>query len=192
MLCVIAAFGPSMAVVLLSYRSCAPSAPARVSWAGWTAVAVRGPRSRVARRLPASTLDETLALAAECTAAFATANARVPAVSHRALQGFGSVTSALSSAIVLHHGNRMHELQGQSGGGESMTHRARRLLHARVTELRLRDNEVANAELEELMHALERIEAGTWGQCEKCAKAIGRDRLRALPETRCCLQCARG
>lgn len=73
-----------------------------------------------------------------------------------------------------------------------MMHRARRLLNARATELRLRDDEESTSELEELLHALERIEAGTWGQCEKCARAIGRDRLRAIPETRRCLQCARG
>ena len=74
-----------------------------------------------------------------------------------------------------------------------MMHRARRLLHARASELRWRhDEEEPNDELDELLHALERIEAGTWGDCEKCGKAIGRDRLRALPETRWCLHCARG
>jgi RNA polymerase-binding transcription factor DksA len=84
----------------------------------------------------------------------------------------------------------MHELQSHSGGGESMTHRARRLLNARATELRQRLDEASTDELGELLLALERIEAGTWGQCEKCARAIGRDRLRALPETRCCIECA--
>jgi RNA polymerase-binding transcription factor DksA len=85
----------------------------------------------------------------------------------------------------------MHELQGHAGGGETMMHRARRLLNARCLELRERLEVEPTDELEELLHALERMEAGTWGQCEKCARAIGRDRLRAIPETRCCLECAK-
>ena len=72
-----------------------------------------------------------------------------------------------------------------------MMHRARRLLNARCAELQSRLLDGASEELIELLHALERMEAGTWGQCEKCAQAIGRDRLRALPETRCCLDCAK-
>lgn len=78
-----------------------------------------------------------------------------------------------------------------------MIHSARRLLNARCDELRAKQpgeeevHEGPSDELSELLHALERMEAGTWGQCEKCGRAIGRDRLRALPETRCCLQCAK-
>jgi RNA polymerase-binding transcription factor DksA len=72
-----------------------------------------------------------------------------------------------------------------------MMHRARRLLNERASELRTRLDEESNDELGELLLALKRIEAGTWGQCEKCARAIGRDRLRALPEARCCIECAR-
>jgi RNA polymerase-binding transcription factor DksA len=52
------------------------------------------------------------------------------------------------------------------------------------------DSEAAKAELAELEAALSRIEAGTWGRCEKCGGAIGRTRLRALPETRHCLSCS--
>lgn len=71
-----------------------------------------------------------------------------------------------------------------------MMHSAKRLLNARCDELReVRLEGGAGDELNELLHALQRMEAGTWGQCEKCQRAIGRDRLRALPETRCCLDC---
>jgi RNA polymerase-binding transcription factor DksA len=45
-------------------------------------------------------------------------------------------------------------------------------------------------ELREIDAALARIAAGTYGTCERCGGAIGRDRLRALPEVRCCLGCA--
>lgn len=47
------------------------------------------------------------------------------------------------------------------------------------------------AELVELNAALARMDAGTWGRCERCEGAIGRDRLRALPETRLCLPCSK-
>lgn len=66
---------------------------------------------------------------------------------------------------------------------------ARRGLQARKGSLKP-DSEAAKAELAELEAALARIEAGTWGRCEKCSGAIGRTRLRALPETRLCLACS--
>lgn len=46
------------------------------------------------------------------------------------------------------------------------------------------------AELQEIEAALVRIHAGAFGKCETCGKAIGRQRLRALPETRYCIGCA--
>ena len=70
-----------------------------------------------------------------------------------------------------------------------MIQSARLLLNARCEELR--EGALPNEELTELLHALERMELGTWGQCEKCGQAIGHNRLRALPETRCCLNCAK-
>ncbi|MGE6757830.1 TraR/DksA family transcriptional regulator [Corallococcus interemptor] len=45
-------------------------------------------------------------------------------------------------------------------------------------------------ELEEVEAALERIEQGRFGGCERCGGAIGRQRLLAVPEARCCLACA--
>jgi hypothetical protein len=46
-------------------------------------------------------------------------------------------------------------------------------------------------ELGEIDAALARIADGTYGTCETCGGAIGRDRLRALPEVRRCLGCSR-
>ena len=37
--------------------------------------------------------------------------------------------------------------------------------------------------------ALDRIEAGAYGQCEMCGQDIGFDRLFALPHARLCIQC---
>jgi DnaK suppressor protein len=44
-------------------------------------------------------------------------------------------------------------------------------------------------ELAETDAALERIEQGSFGRCEKCSGAIGRQRLLALPAARLCIEC---
>jgi RNA polymerase-binding transcription factor DksA len=73
-----------------------------------------------------------------------------------------------------------------------MVREAQRALEGRrkSLETKPRTPEIEH-ELGELEAALARLEAGTWGRCERCEGAIGRDRLRALPETRLCLPCAR-
>lgn len=37
-------------------------------------------------------------------------------------------------------------------------------------------------------HALDRVEAGTYGTCERCDRPIGAERLDAIPETTLCLE----
>jgi len=44
-------------------------------------------------------------------------------------------------------------------------------------------------ELREIDAALQRVEDSRYGRCERCSAAIGRLRLRAIPEARCCLTC---
>ncbi len=46
-------------------------------------------------------------------------------------------------------------------------------------------------EIEEIDAALLRIAEGTYGRCESCATEIADARLRALPATRLCVDCAR-
>jgi DnaK suppressor protein len=43
--------------------------------------------------------------------------------------------------------------------------------------------------LEQSQHALERIADGTYGQCEICGNAIGKNRLMAFPRATLCLSC---
>ena len=45
--------------------------------------------------------------------------------------------------------------------------------------------------LKEIDDALERVRRGTFGRCEECHKEVPRARLRALPYTRHCVDCAR-
>ncbi len=52
---------------------------------------------------------------------------------------------------------------------------------------------LANEEqmLKEISAALERIDRGDFGQCEECKKDVARPRLKELPYTRYCVECAR-
>ena len=49
----------------------------------------------------------------------------------------------------------------------------------------------ANAQdlLDQTERALERIDAGTYGVCESCGKAIGKARLMAFPRAVLCVEC---
>lgn len=45
--------------------------------------------------------------------------------------------------------------------------------------------------LEQVESALERIEAGNFGNCQECGREISRERLDAVPYARLCIECAR-
>ena len=55
--------------------------------------------------------------------------------------------------------------------------------------LLLRLSESHRVDVAQIDAALTRIEAGTYGECESCGHAIGRQRLRAIPEARLCVTC---
>jgi len=57
------------------------------------------------------------------------------------------------------------------------------------TTIGLVENE--RARLEEINAAMERIDAGTFGCCEKCGQEIASDRLQSIPFARQCIKCAR-
>ena len=48
----------------------------------------------------------------------------------------------------------------------------------------------ARLRLEALDRALARLNAGTYGSCERCGGTIAPERLAALPDTTVCVQCA--
>ena len=53
--------------------------------------------------------------------------------------------------------------------------------------------ELSEQEYEEIQaidEALARMEGGEFGQCARCGGAIGRHRMRAVPEARYCLSCS--
>jgi RNA polymerase-binding protein DksA len=45
-------------------------------------------------------------------------------------------------------------------------------------------------EFEEIEAALARLADGTYGSCVRCGRAIGRQRLMAIPEASLCLECS--
>jgi RNA polymerase-binding transcription factor DksA len=47
----------------------------------------------------------------------------------------------------------------------------------------------ANEALGDVRHALERLEAGTYGTCEGCGRTIPFERLEAIPHARLCVAC---
>ena len=51
--------------------------------------------------------------------------------------------------------------------------------------------ELESRELEQIEHALERIEQGAYGRCEFCGEKIAEPRLNALPYTTTCIDCQR-
>ncbi|WP_256840521.1 TraR/DksA family transcriptional regulator [Ornithinimicrobium faecis] len=57
----------------------------------------------------------------------------------------------------------------------------------REHELSLANN--AKELLEQIVHALERIEEGSYGACESCGNPIGKMRLQAFPRATLCLTC---
>lgn len=56
-------------------------------------------------------------------------------------------------------------------------------------EVLLRLDEQSRRESDEIEAALDRLEAGVFGQCEDCGKSIARARLDALPTARRCTPC---
>ena len=49
---------------------------------------------------------------------------------------------------------------------------------------------LANDALDDIEHALSRIDATTYGSCESCGTAIPLERLEAIPHARTCVACA--
>ncbi len=50
----------------------------------------------------------------------------------------------------------------------------------------------AQSEVEEIDHALAKLQAGTYGTCERCGQAIPKARLKAIPHARLCIACKSG
>lgn len=75
----------------------------------------------------------------------------------------------------------------------SLWARARGMLGAAVGASGYPEESLTPREREELLHideALARMAEGQFGRCARCGGAIGRHRLRAIPEARYCMTCS--
>ena len=64
-----------------------------------------------------------------------------------------------------------------------------------ATETFMRERDEAmerslRAELEQVQHALSKMESGAYGYCDRCGAPIPADRLKALPYAALCISCA--
>lgn len=77
--------------------------------------------------------------------------------------------------------------------GEALTYDANFADSSQVTAERGETEAVAQKlreSLEEVEHALAKIDAGTYGTCENCGKEIALARLEVMPAARYCIDCA--
>jgi DnaK suppressor protein len=83
---------------------------------------------------------------------------------------------------------RVHSGSGEDGAGSDAGDAA-----AEIFEIELAGwlNENVRAHLDDVNSAITRMDAGTYGQCEKCKQPINIERLKALPWARRCLDCQR-
>ncbi|MFP2906538.1 TraR/DksA family transcriptional regulator [Pyxidicoccus sp. 3LFB2] len=73
------------------------------------------------------------------------------------------------------------------------SHRLRARALASAAELEAKEATLTESERQELRaieEALNRIDGGEFGRCARCGGAIGRHRLRAIPEARHCMTCS--
>ena len=68
------------------------------------------------------------------------------------------------------------------------THNADRDTEGLEKEVALVNNE--EGILEQVRSALSRIDEGTYGRCTECGREIAEERLKAIPYTPHCIQCA--
>ena len=87
---------------------------------------------------------------------------------------------------------RLQRLEAGWGelGGEREIEREEEAQKADLTMVYDQLDNLERQEIEEIDHALDKLERGSYGPCEECGENIGGERLAALPSTRWCRACA--
>ena len=98
----------------------------------------------------------------------------------------GKMRAMLSGDLTQLH----EEAFGQNGNHDAES-KAGDTADGYYQEFNLRLMERDESTLSEVLDALERIENGSYGQCEGCENAISKDRLRVMPHARMCIDCQR-
>lgn len=87
--------------------------------------------------------------------------------------------------------SQLHEEAFGQNGNHDAESKAGDTADGYYQEFNLRLMERDESTLAEVLEALDRIEAGTYGQCEGCEGGIAKERLRAVPHARLCIDCQR-
>ena len=95
------------------------------------------------------------------------------------------VDRSTAAALELTEDGANQDMADEDGFGEGDT------LNVERDRLLLVASE-ARARVAEIDAALERVEAGTYGQCEACGKPIPHARLEVVPEATLCVTCKTG
>ncbi|ABA89995.1 zinc finger transcriptional regulator, TraR/DksA family [Syntrophotalea carbinolica DSM 2380] len=103
-----------------------------------------------------------------------------------ALKEFKAILESQLEALLRDAGKTVSEMTDDQSNFPDPTDRAS-LESDRNFELRIRDRE--RKLIMKIRQALERIEQGTFGECECCEEPIGAERLRARPVTTLCIDC---
>jgi DnaK suppressor protein len=90
---------------------------------------------------------------------------------------------------LLEETSRSMEDMGDDNGSASHLGDSAAVTLDREIDLSIEDN--ADHLLEAIDAALGRIEAGTYGECERCGRPIDQERLEALPYATKCIECKR-
>ncbi len=102
------------------------------------------------------------------------------------LEEFRTLLQAQMDELLSDAGKTVSDMTEEKTNFPDPTDRAS-LESDRNFELRIRDRE--RKLINKIRQAIERIEAGTFGQCESCEEEIGAERLRARPVTTLCIDC---
>jgi len=98
----------------------------------------------------------------------------------------GKMRAMLSGDLTQLH----EEAFGQNGNHDAES-KAGDTADGYYQEFNLRLMERDENTLSEVLDALDRIDGGSYGQCEACENAISKDRLRVMPHARMCIDCQR-
>ena len=95
------------------------------------------------------------------------------------------VDRSTATALELTEDGANQDMADEDGFGEGDTLNVERDRLLRVAA-------EARAKMAEIDAALERVDAGTYGHCEACGKAIPHARLEVVPEATLCVGCKTG
>ena len=104
-----------------------------------------------------------------------------------------NTTSALREELESQRASLRRELGELGYGSEGLSYDPNFADSSQVTAERGETEALAvslTTNLQDVEHALEKIDAGTYGMCESCHGEIAEARLDAMPAARLCIGCA--